>query len=233
MEATGVVPERIVRVPRGIDLELFRPQRRNPHAFDRFGVGEGVKVLYVGRLSKEKGLDALVERFAALGPTLGATLILVGDGPHAAALAARADARSVVFAGVQTGAALAELMASADLFVFPSETETFGNAVVEAQAAGLPVVVASRGAAHENLLDGVTGLVVDMRAPGALEDALRLLVDNEALRKRMSAAAHRFAQRYGMSDAVRGTFEIYRQFFANSIETAPLTDHDHEEESAA
>jgi glycosyltransferase involved in cell wall biosynthesis len=233
MQATGVLPERIVRVPRGIDLELFRPQRRNPHAFDRFGVGAATKVLYVGRLSKEKGLDALVERFAALGPALDAKLILVGDGPHAEALRARADHRAVVFAGAHTGTALAELMASADLFVSPSETETFGNAVVEAQAAGLPVVVASRGAACENLLDGVTGLVVDTHRPEALDAALWLLVTDEALRKRMSAAAHRFAQGYGMSEAVRGTFNIYRRFFAHAEKTAPLH-HDHDEtESAA
>jgi glycosyltransferase involved in cell wall biosynthesis len=207
-----VAPDRITKVPRGIDLELFRPHRRSEHAFARFGINGAAKVLYVGRISKEKGLDLLVERFNALAHLEDAKLILVGDGPYSEQLAKKADPRHVFFAGALRGQALAELVASADLFVFPSETETFGNAVVEAQASGLPVVVANRGAAQENMLDGVTGLVVDARSPDQITESIRLLLRDRALRDRMGRAAHKFAQRYSMREAVRGTFEIYRRF---------------------
>jgi glycosyltransferase involved in cell wall biosynthesis len=211
-EQFHVSPPRIVKVPRGIDLDLFRPHRRSEHAFERFGINGAAKVLYVGRISKEKGLDVLVERFGALAHAEGATLILVGDGPYSEQLAKKADPRYVCFAGAHTGAALAELVASADVFVFPSETETFGNAVVEAQASGLPVVVANRGAAHENVVPGVTGLVVDTRSPEGITDGIRLLLRDKKLRTRMGSAAHQFAQRYNMRDAVHGTFDVYRRF---------------------
>jgi glycosyltransferase involved in cell wall biosynthesis len=105
-------------------------------------------------------------------------------------------------------------MASSDVFVSPSETETFGNTVVEAQASGLPVVVANRGAARENMLDQVTGLVVDTRKPQDLAAAIsRLLVDRRR-RALMAEAATAFARRYSMASAAEGTFGEYRRFLA-------------------
>ena len=175
----GVAADKVVRMPRGIDLDLFRASRRDPHAFAPFGLNGEPKVLYVGRLSREKSLDALIDAFALASPSVPeARLVIVGTGPYAQPLATRAAGDRVLFLGTRTGDELATLMASSDVFVSPSETETFGNTVVEAQASGLPVVVASRGAARENMLDQVTGLVVDTREPQELAAAIsRLLVD--------------------------------------------------------
>jgi len=215
----GVAPEKLARMPRGIDLDTFTPRRRDKHAFESFGLNGEPKVLYVGRLSREKGLDVLLDGFAATSSSLPqARLLIVGEGPHAAALEARAADRvaagRVVFLGPRRGDELATLMASSDVFASPSETETFGNTVVEAQAAGLPVVVASRGAARENMLDGVTGLVVDGRHPAEVGAAIAELLTDHDRRARMAKAAATFALRYDMRRAADGTFAEYRRFLA-------------------
>jgi glycosyltransferase involved in cell wall biosynthesis len=223
MRQLRIEPEKITRVPRGIDLDLFQPHWRNQHAYEEFGINGDPKVLYVGRISKEKGLDVLVDSWRAVShPT--AKLILVGDGPYLDQLAQRAEPGRVVFAGEQTGEKLARLYASCDLFVCPSETETFGNTVVEAQAAGVPVVVADRGAACENIVDGVTGVAVNARSTGELQRAIQSLLDDQARRLKMGQAARAFAERYGMAAAVRGTFDIYEQF----LRTAARPEHHHD-----
>jgi glycosyltransferase involved in cell wall biosynthesis len=219
VQQLGVAADKVARMPRGIDLGRFRPSRRDPHAFARFGLNGEPKVLYVGRLSREKSLDALIDGFALAADTVPeARLVIVGDGPHAGPLAARAGAtdpgRRVLFLGERTGEELATLMASSDLFVSPSETETFGNTVVEAQASGLPVVVADRGAARENMIDEVTGLVVDARRPRALAGAIEGLLTDRRRRAIMGQAAARFAQRYDMAGAAAGTFREYARFLA-------------------
>lgn len=207
----GVAGDRVAQIPRGIDLDLFRPDRRDPAALARWGLDGRRVVLYVGRLSKEKNLDALLDAYRRVQTTRpDVALLLVGDGPHGAALARRGAPLGVRFAGVLHAHELAAVYASADVLAFPSETETFGNVVVEAQASGLPVVVARGGAAHETVLHGVTGLVVDGE-PGDLARALASVLDDPAARARMGNAAHRFAQRYDLAQAARAGFELYRR----------------------
>ena len=211
LQELGVPAEKIRLVPRGIDLELFSHAQRDNHAFSSLGVESEPKVLYVGRISREKGLDSLVSAFLAVAEAVPqARLLLVGDGPYAEKLAQAVPRERVIFAGERRGADLARFYASSDLFVFPSETETFGNAVVEAQAAGLPVIVSSRGGAHENVVDGVTGLVVDAQNPEALGRAIRDLLTHPMRRRRMARAAAKHAQRYNPRDAALHTFDLYR-----------------------
>ncbi|HVZ73810.1 MAG TPA: glycosyltransferase [Polyangia bacterium] len=237
LASLGVDAEKVARLPRGIDLELFSPTRADANAFAAVerAAGElpGPHVLYVGRLSREKGLEALIDGFAVAAKALpNARLVLVGDGPAASALQARAaGVGRVTFLGTRRGAELACLMASSDLFVSTSETETFGNTVVEAQASGLPVIVASRGAARENMLDGVTGLVVDGRKPEEIGEAIRRLLGDAARRAQMSRAAVELSRRYDMRTAAAGTFSEYRRFLAergpSGGGTAPVaTKHD-------
>lgn len=204
----GVADDRIELVPRGIDLARFTPDRSTPDAFAALAPGDGPTLLYVGRLSREKGLDRLLAAFTGvIREVPDARLVLVGDGPLRAELERTRPPRCVL-AGQVTGDALAALYASADLFVFLSETETFGNVVVEAQASGLPVVVA-RGATSELIVHGQTGFAVDPADPREVHRAIvRLLRDGE-LRHRMRRDAARHAQRYGLADAVHGLFERY------------------------
>jgi glycosyltransferase involved in cell wall biosynthesis len=115
--------------------------------------------LYVGRIAAEKNIGLAIEAFRSMheaGPV--GRLVVVGDGPLRAALeSANPD---IVFAGIQTGPALAAHYASADVFLFPSVTETFGNVVLEAMASGLVVVAYDYAAARAHLRAGLTGVVV-------------------------------------------------------------------------
>ncbi len=143
----------VVRLPRAVDTLLFHPARRDAALRAQWGVTpDQLAVIYVGRIAAEKNLPLAVRSFRAiqqLVPT--ARYIWVGDGPARAALAAQNP--DYIFAGVQRSEALARHYASADLFVFPSLTETFGNVTLEALASGVPTVAFDYGAAREHLTD--------------------------------------------------------------------------------
>lgn len=124
---------------RGVDLELFRPERRAAASRDRFGARPGQAIaLYVGRLSSEKGLHHL-ESLARDPSTM---LVLVGDGPARDRLSRRWSGLDVCLPGTLRGSDLADAYAAADVFVFPSTTETLGLVLLEAMATGLPIIAA-------------------------------------------------------------------------------------------
>ena len=139
--------------------------------------------------------------------------MIVGDGPFTDELKSMFPADGVVFTGMVRGEELARLYASSDIFVFPSETETFGNVVVEAQAAGLPVVVSNRGAAQENVVQGVTGFVCDTRDAIQTSEYISELLRNNELRTQMGKAATDFANQYSMEVAANKTMATYREIF--------------------
>ena len=114
-------------------------------------------------------------------------LFVVGVGPYRKALAAALP--DAVFTGHLAGEELATAYASADVFVFPSTTDTFGNVIIEAQASGLPVVVSDVGGPKELVQDGVSGFVTKALDVEALSEAIRTLVNDRELRARMSLAA--------------------------------------------
>ncbi|HWO19905.1 MAG TPA: glycosyltransferase [Kofleriaceae bacterium] len=215
----GVPGERVCRIQRGVDLELFQPARRDPDLLARLGVrGGGPVALYVGRLSKEKNLDTLQRAWAlAHAARPDAHLLVVGEGPLAGSLAAP----GVIAAGPLFGEELAAVFASADVFAFPSETETFGNVVVEAAASGLPAVVAAAGASHEHVIDGETGLVIDGADPRALAGALLALLGDPARRQTMGRAARAHAARYDLVGAMRATWDLYRELWCSRSLQAP------------
>jgi glycosyltransferase involved in cell wall biosynthesis len=211
----GVAADRVHRIPRGIDLDLFSPRHHDPGAFAGYGFAGHPTLLYVGRVSREKGLDNLAAAFQRVHAEMPeARLVVVGDGPYRSALERLVPAGTAAFPGFLRGEALARAYASADLFVFPSETETFGNVVVEAQASGLPVVLSGRGAAHEQVQGGVTGLVAEARDHGAFAAAILRLLRDAKLRSSMSDAAVELARGYRMDEAFRGTFREYARILA-------------------
>src|SRR5437588_2513414 len=136
----GFAPEKLKILPRGLDTTLFTPEHRDPAFWQKFGEHNGaVHLLYVGRISKEKNLDVLAQAYRQLRDEgLPIQLYLVGDGPYLQAL--HEAMPEAIFTGYLRGKELAAAYASADVFVFPSTTDTFGNVVIEAQASGVPVI---------------------------------------------------------------------------------------------
>jgi glycosyltransferase involved in cell wall biosynthesis len=145
---------------RGVDGRLFTPARRRAALREAWGVSErDVVALYVGRIAAEKNLELAIDAYRAM-QALGASrrFVLVGDGPQRAALQKRHP--DLLFCGVLTGPELAVHYASADVFLFPSETETFGNVTLEAMASGLAVVAYDYAAARMHMTHGETGVLI-------------------------------------------------------------------------
>ena len=161
-------------VGRGVDTVLFDPARRSQALRQAWGVGaDGLAVIYVGRLAAEKNLDLVLRAFAAIHARRpAARLVLVGDGPLRARL--EAGATPPCFAGQRTGEDLAAHYASADVFLFSSLSETFGNVTQEALASGLGVAAYRSAAAAELIVDGENGRAI---APGDAESFIRAAVD--------------------------------------------------------
>jgi glycosyltransferase involved in cell wall biosynthesis len=198
--------ERVSVVGRGVDARLFDPDRRCRALRASWGATDtDVVALYVGRIAGEKNLPLAVDAFRAIQRGLpAARFVLVGDGPARAALAHRhPDLR---FAGVRTGEDLARHYASADLFLFPSETDTFGNVTIEAMASGLPVVAFDYAAARQHITHGQEGWLAPLgdrtafvhAAMTAVDGATDLAATGRRARARVSAldwdaVAQRFA----------------------------------------
>jgi glycosyltransferase involved in cell wall biosynthesis len=171
----------------GVDLGLFSP---GPAAEIRARHGlrpDAVVVLYVGRVAVEKGLEALVPLAREL-PELD--FLVVGDGPYLGQLTAQAPA---TFTGFLTGQALADAYRAADLFFFPSVTDTFGNVLLEAMASGLPLVVTDGGPGAELVARTGAGLDFPAGDVSAAVAALRRLAGDPALRREMSERARSHA----------------------------------------
>ncbi len=189
----GIAAEKIAILPRGLDLQLFHPCRRDRDFWhDRFPgrhAGEWPPVLiYVGRISKEKDLDLVVA--AARNLREGeAEVVFVGAGPYEEEL--RAKLPQALFTGVLSGEELATAYASADLFLFPSTTDTFGNVVIEAHASGLPTIVSNSGGPKDLVEHGVNGLITRSLSRNDFSAAVRSLLDDPALRARMAVAARK------------------------------------------
>ena len=182
----GIVDERIGRWDRGVDLKRFDPALRTPGLLP----GE-VSVLYAGRLTKEKGVELLADAFLAArerDPRLH--LVLAGGGPEEGALGARLGEHAT-FLGWLGGQELPRAYASADIFMFASQTDTYGQVIVEAQASGLPVVAVAEGGPVSLIEHGETGLLATGDAESLGAELLRVASDDllyERLRRAALAA---------------------------------------------
>ena len=206
-------------VARGVDTRRFDPQHRSADLRRQWGVdGEDLVVACVGRLAPEKNLNLLISAFDAIRCVAPrARLLMVGDGPMRAELQARCP--DAVFAGQRTGHDLAAHYASADLFLFPSITETFGNVTTEAMASGLPVVAFDYAAAAQLIRNGENGCLVPFGiAPAFVHAAAELASDATGCRA-IGLQARRTARALDWDDVV-ARFEavlagVIRQTSAN------------------
>lgn len=207
--------------PRGVDTTLFHPERRNLGVRNAWLQARNqpenkTVILYVGRVSWEKNLNLLVQAYQTMNHEQ-CHLVIVGDGPAYTELQQKLAGLPVTFTGYLTGEALATAYASADVFAFPSYTETFGQAVLEAMSCGLPVV----GLLSEGVCDLVdhekTGLLLNIQQLAEKEKVaaysanLTLLVHNHQLRQQMSQASLVEAQKRSWYEAMEKLVKGYQE----------------------
>lgn len=204
---------------RGVDAEKFNPYYRNSDMRARLADGhpEDTVLLYVGRLSTEK-------RIGDLKPVLeqipGTRLALVGDGPVREELAQHFAGTNTTFMGYLQGEALSQAYASADLFVFPSAMESFGLVVVEAMAAGLPVVASQVGGIPDVVEIGRTGYTFAVGDTVALVEGVRQSVSSRERLAEMGQAARAFAESQSWPAMMDEVVDLYAQLIATRHQRA-------------
>ena len=195
---------------RGVDTQRFDPARRSSDWREQRGVGaDEVLVAFVSRLVKEKRLDdfaAAIDQLRARGAKLRP--LIVGEGPERTQLYRRLP--DALFEGFLTGEDLAVAYASADVFLFPSDTETFGSVTLEAMASGLPTVCADATGSRSLVDHGVTGFLTPVGDVAAISEAVGRLVDDPGLRATMGAAARRRSLRFSWDEAMASVLARYR-----------------------
>ena len=207
--------DRLMVVPRGVDTEHFSPSKRDEQLRQSWGATAETQVLLsVGRLAVEKNLDTVVRCFKSLQVRgLPVKLVIVGDGPMRQAL--ERSVPEAIFAGTRTGQDLAKHYASADLFIFPSLTETFGNVTIEAMASGLAVVAYDHAAAGQLIEHKRNGMVLAPNQEAQLFEAARQIVEDTALRTQIRVAARQTAVDRDWSSVIARTEGIFRSLIAN------------------
>jgi glycosyltransferase involved in cell wall biosynthesis len=191
----GFDREKMRIFPKAVDTDFFTPENRLPSFWKRWNCDNEVKLLYVGRIVREKNLDVLARSFKMLSEDRDdILLVIVGDGPYRRELEDSLRGEKVLFTGVLEGDELARAYASSDIFVFPSTTDTYGNAVLEAQASGLPAVVTDAGGAQEVISPDRSGIITGALDPGAFARAIGEMLDSPSLIRKMSAESRRLAE---------------------------------------
>ncbi len=197
---------------RGVNIERFNPAQASPAMRKRLLNGrdpDALLAVYVGRLAHEKRVDLLVE----VARTPGVALTIVGDGPLREELQERFAGTGTHFTGYMLGDELAQAFASADVFLFPGQNETFGQVVQEAMASGLPSVVLNQGGVVELVEDGRTGFICPPE-PAAWAQAVITLRDNDVLRRSMSERARQIVEARPWSAIMAQLESHYREAIA-------------------
>jgi glycosyltransferase involved in cell wall biosynthesis len=201
--------ERLDLWQRGVDTETFYPELASEEMRSHLSQGhpESPLLLYVGRLGAEKEIERIKPVLEAIP---NARLALVGDGPNRSALEKHFAGTPTHFVGYLTGKELGSAFASADAFVFPSRTETLGLVLLEAMAAGCPVVAARSGGIPDIVTDGVNGYLFDPADEnGAIAATVRLL-EQQQERETLRQNARAEAERWSWASATRQLQNYYR-----------------------
>ena len=218
LTARGI--ERVDLWQRGVDTELFHPSLVSEQMRQKLSQNnsEAPLLLYVGRLSVEKEIERIKPILEGIPE---ARLALVGDGPHREALEKHFEGTNTYFVGYLTGTDLASAFASADAFVFPSRTETLGLVLLEAMAAGCPVVAARSGGIPDIVTDGVNGYLFEPKSDdaGAIAATMRLLEEKQE-REIIRQNARQEAERWGWSAATRQLQNFYEGVVDSQIAKA-------------
>ncbi len=224
----GIPPERIRFIPNGVDVRQFHPATPEQRIAARLELGLNCErlVLYVGRLSQEKNPLGLLDAWAAVDTQSreGALLAFVGDGPEWSQVQAKAQssdlAEAVVLAGARSD--VATWYRAADVFVISSHNEGLANTMIEAMAAGLPVI-STRVSGSTVLLEPLAaGVVVDVGDMVQLAGAIESLLQDEPLRSRLGEnARHKFESSFSLASTVRKTAALYNELLNNPAKREP------------
>jgi glycosyltransferase involved in cell wall biosynthesis len=208
LTAQGI--ERVDLWQRGVDTETFRPDLARREMRDRLSQGhpDAPLLLYVGRLSAEKEVHRIK---AVLQSIPDARLALVGNGPNRAALETHFADTPTHFVGYLHGEELGSAYASADAFIFPSRTETLGLVLLEAMAAGCPVIAANSGGIPDIVTNGVNGFMFDPTDEQGAIVATQQLFSNAADRATLRQNARAEAERWSWSAATTQLTGFYQQ----------------------
>ena len=208
--ATHGVQGNFLLWPRGVDPQIFNPSYRSERWRRNQGIDpDDIVVLFVARLKWEKGLKVLAEVCRKLrGNDSRIRTVIVGDGVGYEPL--KAELPEAVFTGELGGDALSTAYASADLFFYPSTTETFGNVTLEAMASGLPALCADAPGSKSLVKTGVNGFLVAPADIDGFVDRVQRLSEDVDLRRSMSASALQTAQDYTWEK----TFDLLWQYYS-------------------
>jgi glycosyltransferase involved in cell wall biosynthesis len=208
--------ERVDLWQRGVDTELFQPDQATPEMRDRLSQGhpDCTLLLYVGRLGAEKEIDRIKPILEAIP---NARLALVGDGPNRLALEQHFAETPTHFVGYLRGQELADAYACADAFIFPSRTETLGLVLLEAMAAGTPVVAARSGGIPDIVTDGVNGYLFDPADENGAISATQRLLSHQRERETLRQNARLEAERWGWPAATHQLRRYYQAVLSRHV----------------
>jgi len=214
-----IAAERISLWTRGVDTHLFTPAKRSEALRERWRVCDRrPAIIYVGRVSKEKGLERLPDIQSVLyRHGVEHRLVIVGDGPYRRDLQARLP--DAVFTGTLAPANVAVALASADLFLFPSDTDSAGNVVLEAQASGLPVILSDAGGPKEYVRPDVSAMVCRAGDVASFGVGAAQVLRSAPRRRSMGAAARAHAETVGWEAALAPLYRAYRDVAAEALAT--------------
>jgi phosphatidylinositol alpha 1,6-mannosyltransferase len=200
---------------RGVDRAIFDPERRDPSWRRGLGIADDdVAIGFLGRLVMEKGLDVFSDTIAALRARgVGHKVLVVGEGPARDWFAERVP--GAVFTGIQTGSDLGRAVASMDILLNPSVTETFGNVTLEAMASGVPVIAARATGSTSLVVDGETGRLVEPGRALGFADAIAAYVADPAMRRAHGAAGEARSRAFSWDAINRTVAEKYLSLVAS------------------
>jgi glycosyltransferase involved in cell wall biosynthesis len=208
-----VPPEKAALVPNGLEADWFGP------ALHILRPEQEIRFLFVGRMAREKGIENLAAAFGAVaGRIPGARLQAAGEGPKHGELIRAAETggwgKQLDLLGLQMRGQIRETMHAADVFVLPSDFESFSYTLLEAMACGLPCIATDAGGNRDLVEPDVTGLLVPRRDPQSLADAMLQLAGNPEMRISMGRAGALRAREYTLQRMIDGTRAVYSEVLA-------------------
>jgi glycosyltransferase involved in cell wall biosynthesis len=217
---------------RGVDTKQFNPKMWSRALRDQLGISDEIMFLHVGRLAAEKNVELILEAyeiFRARNNDLRSVLVVAGDGPAAENLRQRAGTGVTFLGNLERKLVLPLLYASADAFVYSSETETLGLVVLEAMASGVPVVATPAGGVADNLRHEQNGLAFPAGDAQAMSEAMERVARDQSLRQRLSLGARAWAKARGWDEELDRLDASYKELIADSNgrrTTHPIPDRD-------